>query len=156
MSLNRIEVFKIAQNLESQGIEFYNKAMEFADEDGHKSVFNDLAAMETQHLVLFKELEENFKDDAYMDSDDIGKYLDRQYHTSLFDHEQSPDEWKGIDKVLDIFMSARSKEVFSVQFYSFIYDNAKSEEARAAIKRVIEEEKGHVAIMDKYIASLGK
>jgi rubrerythrin len=155
MELNKIEVFKIAQNLEKQGIEFYKKSAEFTDEQELKTLFDELAAMEIKHLALFRGLEEKFKDDAYLDSDDIGKYLDEQYHSSLFDQEESVDEWKDISSVKDIFKNARSKEVFSVQFYSFIHGQAKSGETKSALEKVIAEEKEHVALMDKYLSQLG-
>ena len=156
MELNKIEVFKIAQNLEKQGIEFYTKAVGFTENDEMKNLFEELAAMETKHLALFRGLEEKVKDDAYMDSDDIGNYLDEQYHSSLFDQDEPVDDWKDIHSEKDIFLAARSKEIFSVQFYSFIHGQAQNGETKSALDQVIAEEKEHVALMDKYITQLGK
>jgi len=51
--LNSVELFKIAMEIEKNGIEFYKKAKEFFNDPILKDLFQSFSDMETDHYNTF-------------------------------------------------------------------------------------------------------
>ncbi len=156
MDLSTIEVYKIAQNIEQDGIRFYQKAAEFSLDEVEASLFEDLVDMEAQHYNTFLKLEEEHSDSIYFDSEEIKEYLRDNFNSDLFQADQVAEEWKDIHDSLDIFKKAKVNEDKTIRFYSLILDKVKQSETREILKNVIDEEKEHSRLMQKYIEGLSQ
>ena len=156
MDLNRIEIFKIAEQLEEQGIEFYQKAAEFVTDNVRKKAFFDLSEAESNHWEFFHSLEQKYRTEAYIDADEVAKYLSAGFRSRIFETDNSEAIWKSIKTLEDIYIVAKGKEEDTVRYYSFILEHLKSSEAKEAVKKVIEEEKKHIELIQSYIEALLK
>ena len=140
MDLNKIEVFKIAQNMEQDGMDFYKKAAEWTDDENYASIFDDLVEMEAQHYKIFSDLEKKFKNDDYFES-------------GIFTDEPKND-WDSITTEMDIFVTAKQKEEDTVKYYVWLQSIVNSPETKKILDKVIVEEKSHVEMMQNYISEL--
>ncbi len=59
--LNEDELFKVAMEIEKQGIEFYTKAFENASVEKAKDIFKFLSDQEKHHFQIFKRMDLEIK-----------------------------------------------------------------------------------------------
>ncbi len=154
MDLNKIEVFKIAQNIEQDGIDFYKKASQFSQDVIDASIFMDLAEMEAQHYNIFLKLEQKHKDEDYIDSELIKKYLKDQVSSNIFQASTAIDHWAHIDSPRDIFLLAHKNEKDTVEFYTMLKESVTDRETKKILDQVITEEKSHVEMMQSFLKEL--
>jgi len=86
---NEIEAAKIAQNMERQGLDFYERAASKASDPTVRDTFLGLAEDEKEHLTRFEELEEILHAErregkGYTDDPELGAYIDRLLETQVF------------------------------------------------------------------------
>jgi len=151
MEFNPVEIFKIAQKLEENGISFYKKSAEIAKDENLKSVLLDISIMESTHLDFFKKMENNVKSSDFIDSNDIGEYLERIFGAKIFQKDPALKIGKELLNMSDIFQFALERENESVEFYSNILKNIKNPETSRSLEIIIGEEKVHANLMKEYL-----
>ncbi len=154
MDFNPVEVFKIAQKLEENGIAFYKKAADFTKDLIIHDLFIELAGMEEKHHIFFSKMEKKIKECGYNDSEDIKAYLDKNFSPGIFNVNDSEKIGSELKTMLDIFQYALKKENLSVEFYTMILKSISNKETEKALHYIIEEEKGHAGIISEYIEKL--
>jgi rubrerythrin len=159
MVFNADEVLKIAEQIERNGIAFYEKAAE-RFRDNEKRILLRLADMERTHERVFanmrRELSRTNRELQAIDPEgEAGRYLaafaDGQIFApeadskALFDPESSARE---------ILKTAIGLEKDSVVFYVAIKDAVPESLGEANIERIIQEEMDHIVLLSKTLSSL--
>ncbi len=153
MFFNEIEAAKIAQNLETNGLAFYQKAAEKAKDQATRDVFGQLAEDEKNHLAHFEELEETLQRErrtgaGYTDDPDLGAYIDRLLRTQVFGDEsdvarlaeQSESDYES----LAVGMRA---ERDTIVFYQEMLDFVDSKPSKEAFEHILAEERRHLSLL---------
>jgi len=153
MFFNEIEAAKIAQNMETNGLAFYQKAAGRAKDQGVRDVFLQLAEDEKDHLARFQELEEQLQADrrsgaGYADDAEIGAYIDRLLRTQVFGSESDvarlADQAESDYESLAVGMQA---ERDTITFYQEMLDFVDSKIAKEAFANILAEERKHLRIL---------
>jgi rubrerythrin len=161
MFFNEIEAVKIAQNMEKNGLDFYQRAAGRTANPKVREVFQQLIADEKDHLATFEELEETLQarrtdGAAYADDPEIGAYIDRLLQTQVFCEkctvagmlDQAGDDCAA----LAVSMQA---ERDAILFYQEMLDFVDSKEAKAAFERILKEERRHLRTLGDRGAACG-
>jgi len=153
MFFNEIEAAKIAQNLERNGLAFYQKAADRAADQATRDVFLQLAEDEKEHLAHFEEIEETLQRErrtgaGYADDADIGAYIDRLLRTQVFGDESDvarlAEEAESDYEILAVGMRA---ERDSILFYQEMLDFVDSKVAKEAFEHILQEERRHLGLL---------
>jgi rubrerythrin len=150
MFFNEIEAAKIAQNMERDGIEFYQRAAAKAKTEGTRKVLARLSEDEKKHLARFEELEETLQARragaaAYTDEAEIAAYIDRLLDTQVFRKEgdvaRLVEEAESDCEALAVGMRA---ERDAIVFYQEMLDFTDSRAAKEAFGQILLEEREHL------------
>jgi len=134
---NAKEAFKLARKLESEGISFYKKVLDSAKDPKAKEVLNYLLEEEKDHLQLFENMIEREDPEALDDSgEDVLDILDTGVFTLPKDEALTTD----LDKALQLGINIEKR---SLTFYLEIMKHTDNEVGKAALKKIISEEKKH-------------
>jgi len=153
MFFNEIEAAKIAQNLERNGLAFYQKAAGQARDQATRDVFLQLAEDEKDHLTQFEELEETLQAQrrtgaGYTDDPDLGAYIDRLLRTQVFGDESDvarlAEQAESDYETLGVGMRA---ERDSIVFYQEMLDFVDSKPAKEAFEHILAEERQHLSLL---------
>jgi rubrerythrin len=159
MVFNADEVLRIAEQIERNGIAFYEKAAERFQGDVRRILLR-FSDMERTHEQVFahmrRELSESNRELGAIDPEgEAGKYLaafaDGQIFApdadskALFSPESSPR---------DILQTAIGLEKDSVVFYVAIKEAVPEILGRANIDRIIQEEMDHIVLLSRTLSSL--
>jgi len=153
MFFNEIEAVKIAQNLERNGLAFYRKAADRAQDQATRDVFLRLAEDEKDHLAHFEELEETLQQQrrtgaGYTDDAEIGAYIDRLLRTQVFGDESDvarlADQAESDYETLAVGMRA---ERDSILFYQEMLDFVDAKVAKEAFEHILQEERRHLSLL---------
>lgn len=159
MIFNAEEVLKIAEQIERNGIAFYETAAErFSGEE--KQLLQRLADMERTHVKFFANMRRDLAsaDQALQPIDpdgEAGRYLasfaDGQIFAPKADSKTllSPDNTQG-----DILEMAIGLEKDSVVFYVAIKDAVPESLGEANIDKIIQEEMSHIVLLSRVLSSL--
>ncbi|MGC8764349.1 MAG: ferritin-like domain-containing protein [Brevinematia bacterium] len=149
MNLNAVELFKIAQQIEQKGINFYRKAKDFSNEESEKELFNKLEKMEIEHLKFFTLMERKAKNYSYCGSDDVDRYIKEHFNPSFFSEDDSRKIGKELKTTENILNYAIEREKDSIEFYLFLSKNVSGvdENSMAAIRTIIREEESHIEML---------
>jgi len=153
MFFNEVEAAKIAQNMERNGLAFYQKAAEKATDPATRDVFLGLAEDEKEHLAHFEELEDTLQDQrrtgtGYADDPEISAYIDRLLMTQVFGDEsdvarlaeQSESDYES----LAVGMRA---ERDAITFYQEMLDFVDSKIAKDSFGHILKEERKHLQLL---------
>jgi rubrerythrin len=153
MFFNEVEAVKIAQNMEKQGLEFYEAAAKGAAGLSARDTFLQLAEDEKKHLARFGELEEELQakrreGPGYTDNEDIAAYVAHLLQIQVF-HEEGDvarlaRQMKSDYEALGVGMRA---ERDAILFYQEMIDLVDSKVAREAFSRILAEEREHLRIL---------
>ena len=153
MFFNEVEAAKIAQNMERNGLAFYEKAAAKSKDQATADVFIHLAEDEKEHLAYFEELEEKLQDQrrtgaGYTDDADIGAYIDRLLKTQVFGDESDvtrlAEQSESDYETLAVGMRA---ERDAITFYQEMLDFVDSKVAKEAFQNILKEERKHLQIL---------
>ena len=153
MFFNEIEAAKIAQNMERNGLAFYQKAAAKAQDQATADVFNQLAEDEKEHLAHFEELEETLQSErrtgaGYTDDADLGAYIDRLLKTQVFGDESDvarlAEQCESDYESLGVGMRA---ERDAITFYQEMLDFVDSKTAKEAFQHILQEERKHLQLL---------
>jgi rubrerythrin len=160
ITFNADEIFEMAEEIERRGAAFYHEAAGKAQDRGIQKTFQDLAAMEEGHLIIFqtlrRDLVEGDKAPTTFDPyDEATIYLQAMADAKGFEGKIGPDlKLTGQEPLPEIFRIALNAERNSVVFYVGLKTLVDSERARTQVDRIIGEEMGHVAVLQNRLMAL--
>ena len=153
MFFNEIEAAKIAQNMEANGLAFYQRAAAKARDPRVKKLFLALADDEAKHRAWFEELEEQLHTErrdgpGYTDDAEIGAYISGLLQTQVFGDESDvarlADGAADDAAALAVGMKA---ERDSIVFYQEMLDFVDSKVAQRTFEKILEEERRHLRLL---------
>ncbi len=148
-----IQSYKIAVNLEKEGIKFYADILNSSDDNKITEGIKLLLEQEKEHLKFFetemaKELKtrrDNFEEDDIVDYMDSGIFSAYNALKERSDILKSPFEVLGFGLMI---------ENDSIAFYRTLRENTGDSRCIAALDRIINEENKHIERIDKLIKYL--
>ena len=153
------EVFQMAMQMERDGARFYHKAAKVFSGRDKKTLLEELAKMEENHLRDFTELREvllESEKNAIIDPDDIScAYLSSITKGRVFDVASDPCDMikKGSD-LKDILKKAIDLEKNSIVFYIGLKDMVSAKSGRAKVEMIISQELKHIVMLSDKIVEL--
>lgn len=147
--LNEDELFKVAMNIENQGIDFYSQAFENAVIDRAKDIFKFLSNEEKRHYEIFKKMDIEIKKIKFRPEEldeEVSLYLRSLVDSGIFENLLPKSEWKNITdrQALNIGIQV---EKTSILFYSGIKEITLENTAKTALDKIIAEEKSHLVAL---------
>ncbi|MDM8555111.1 ferritin family protein [Desulfococcaceae bacterium HSG7] len=151
---NAADIFKMAEQIERNGVVFYKKAAENTAEPQSKEFFLFMAEIETQHERTFAEmraeLTESETEPTVFDPDDESVlYLRALADTKVF------SEVKAVpSSIQDILNMAIDAEKNSIAFYAGMRDLVPNKRGKDRLDNIIKEEKSHIVLLSKRLAAI--
>lgn len=159
MIFNADEVLKIAEQIERNGIAFYETAAERFDGDMKRTLLR-LADMERTHEQVFATMRRELPDQGYKAIDpegEAGRYLAAFADGQIFAPKSDSSALFGPGKTeRDILETAIDLEKDSVVFYVAIKDAVPETLGEDKINWIIQEEMAHIVLLSKIRSSLDK
>jgi len=159
--LNESEVFRVGMCMEEAGLDFYLKMAEKATDTATKRVFKRLARDEKEHLAYFESMEietagglgaqKQEKDEDTMKF--VCSIVDDGIFKNIAEMEKVGGRKFNPEKALELALQV---EKDAVLYYTEAYAAARRKRTKAALAKLIEEEKGHVVEITKRLTNLRK
>jgi rubrerythrin len=159
MIFNADEVLRIAEQIERNGITFYEKAAERFGGD-EKRILLRLADMERTHEQVFATMRRELSDsnrelEAIDPEGEAGRYLAAFADGQIFAPEaDSVALFSPENSARDILETAIGLEKDSVVFYVAIRDAVPETLGEEKIGKIIEEEMAHILLLSRTLSSL--
>jgi len=158
---NADEIFAIAEQIERNGAAFYRKAAELETAAACKTLFEELAQQETDHLATFIQLEKQLA--AHADAGDppeidetTAGYLNAMAGGYVFDTSEAPAETlDGSETLVQIVKLAIHKEEDSIALYVGMRDALSRPEDKEKLGAILQEEKKHLVDLASQIGLIG-
>lgn len=147
------EIIDIAVRIEENGYAFYKTAADMIKEHNDiRNLFLDLAEMEVHHVDVFQELASAFEAESQeYKQDEAADYISHLAGTHIFGIQEAGVLLaKAVKTPKEALEIALRFETDSVTFYEELYKRAESD-AKKLIQKIIDEEKGHVALIRKFL-----
>jgi rubrerythrin len=161
MILNADEILKIAEQIERNGLAFYERAAE-RFQGGEQRTLLDLAKMERNHERAFASMRRELADadeglTAFDPDGEAEKHLAAFADGKIFDLNADPVALlDGQDSVRGILELAIGLEKDSVVFYVTIKEAVPENLGKDRIERIIKEEIDHIILLSGILSSLAK
>lgn len=160
---NAGEVFKMAVAIEENGRRFYEKAAGRPFPEMLQKLFRDLAGEEIGHRALFQ----NFLDalppsatrDTVWDPDgELDKYLKLMASQHVFNRSESEMEamLAKVEDTISAIKMAMGFEKDTIVFFLEMAEASESDESRAFIGKLVDEERGHLKKLADILTKLGR
>ena len=155
VNFNAEEIYRMAEQIERNGIRFYQTAAEQTDEESRRKVLLNLAEMEADHERTFaamrQELSPSEKSPTAADPDDEGLlYLQAAAEGKVFDFNADPAAEIHADSSQEqILRQAIRLEHDSIAFYTGMKEMMQSAADRQKVDHIIREEVGHVTMLTR-------
>ena len=153
VTLNALDVFEIAEQIERNGADFYIRAAELFEDPDICQMFLRLAEWEKQHKQTFalmkKRLSERSPQQSTPEADDLP---DPRVMAGLavFGIRSNPaEELRGRLEKTDIIRIAVEKEKDSIVFYHGLKEFVPAGADKGKIDDIIKEEMRHIVILDQ-------
>jgi rubrerythrin len=159
MAFNVDEILEIAEQIERNGMAFYEKAAERFRGDEKRTLLR-LADMEVTHQRVFSAMRRELSDadpglKAFDPEGEAAKYLAAFADGQIFDLNVDPVTLLGPeDSVRDILHTAIGLEKDSVVFYVAIREAVPESLGRDEIEKIIKEEMDHIVLLSGMLSSL--
>jgi rubrerythrin len=154
---NADEVFKIAEQIERNGIKFYHEAGKNVSDEVAHSLFMDLASMEAEHEKTFAsmrlDLSDREKEQSVFDPEgEAALYLKALADLQVFDQEGQEDfdiaeDLSEKEKIKKILKAALGFEKESIVFYLGMKELVPAKAGKDKIDKIIKEEMGHIRLL---------
>jgi len=156
IDFNADEVFEIAEQIERNGAKFYRTVAKKVTDTNKKQLLINLANMEDEHEVTFKNLRSELSVDEKIqttfDPDgDSERYLRALADTRVF-YEKDVDT----TSLKEILKSAITAEKDSIVFYLGMKDVVPAHLGKQKLDDIIKEEMGHISLLSKELIELKK
>ncbi|MGC9455310.1 MAG: ferritin family protein [Phycisphaerae bacterium] len=152
ITFNADEVYRMAEQIETEGIRFYKAAAEQASSDSARNVLLNLAEMEAAHQRTFAAMREELnpsEQSPALEADDEGlQYLQAAVEGKVFKLDSDPAGQIGADTSMDeILRRAIGLEHDSIAFYTGMKQMMQSAADMQKVDHIIREEMGHVTML---------
>ncbi len=159
--LNEDEVYRVGMCIEEAGLEFYTKMAERAKDTTTKRVFKRLARDEQNHLAFFESLElataGGMGTRPVEQDKDVSKYVCSLVDGGIFRGIEEMESFeKGkydAERALELALQV---EKDAVLYYMEAVASSRKKKTKEALKRLVEEEKGHVVQITNRLNNLRK
>jgi len=153
---NADEVFEMAEQMERNGEKFYKNAAATIDDEAHKKLLQELAAMEVDHEKTFKAMRSDLKAaeksaTVFDPEGEAALYLGALVDTRVF-FEKKID----VSSMEKILKAAIEAEKDSIVFYLGMKNAIPEKLGRDRIEGIIKEEMGHIRLLSRELAQLKK
>ena len=143
------DIAKLAINMESRGMAFYNSAARLTDDPEIKQVFHKLAEEEKEHREVFTRLFAGVTGENKMFSQATAGYLKVVLSTSLF--PEKTDSMERVKTVKDALAVGIQAEKDAILLYHELYQNTENPETKEVLSKLLEEEKMHLVDLRDYM-----
>jgi len=153
---NADEVFEMAEQMERNGEKFYKRAAATIDDEPHKKLLLELAAMEVDHEKTFKAMRSDLKAaeksaTVFDPEGEAALYLRALVDTRVF-FEKEVD----VSSMENILKAAIEAEKDSIVFYLGMKNAVPEKLGQDRIEGIIKEEMGHIRLLSRELAQLKK
>jgi len=153
---NADEVFEMAEQMERNGDKFYKSAAATVDDEAHKKLLLELAAMEVDHEKTFKAMRNDLKvaeksATVFDPEGEAALYLRALVDTRVF-FEKEVD----VSSMENILKAAIEAEKDSIVFYLGMKNAVPEKLGQDRIEGIIKEEMGHIRLLSRELAQLKK
>jgi rubrerythrin len=153
---NADEVFEMAEQMERNGEKFYKSAAATIDDEAHKKLLLELAAMEVDHEKTFKAMRSDLKAaeksaTVFDPEGEAALYLRALVDTRVF-FEKKVD----VSSMEKILKAAIEAEKDSIVFYLGMKNAVPEKFGQNRIEGIIKEEMGHIRLLSRELAQLKK
>ncbi len=146
---NADEVFEIAEQIERNGAKFYRTAAENIADADKKKLMIDLAGMEDEHEITFKNLRtgltENEKVMTTFDPEGESEHYLRALADTRVFYEKEIDN----TSLKEILKTAITAEKDSIVFYLGMKDVVPTHLGKQKLDEIIKEEMSHIRLLSK-------
>jgi len=154
-----IEVFNVAMYLEEAGIKFYEEMSKKIKKSAISKLFLQLAKDEKKHRQIFlglrDEFSKSFADEIWTIEPLEKEYLRNLVETGVFyEVAHLPAMTVKTLNEKDVFSIGIQAEKDSILFYTTVSEKSLGSSTKEAFNKVIQEEKKHLDILNKYIKEL--
>ncbi len=151
---NAQEIFKMAEQIERNGVAFYKKAAEDATDPEAKEFLLFMADIEDQHENVFAsmraELDAGETEATLFDPEDESiLYLHALADTKVFS-----DAKIDTSSMQDILETAIAAEKNAIAFYVGMKDLVPDKRGKERLDAIIKEEKSHIVLLTKKLKSI--
>jgi rubrerythrin len=155
-NFNADEIFKIAQDIEENGRDFYKKASAEVADSRYKKIFLGLSNMEVDHYKTFSDMRASLSDKekqpaVFDPMDEAVQYLKALADMSVF-HDKKID----MSDIASILKAAITMEKDSIAFYTGMLNLVPDRLGKNKIQDIIEEEKKHVVLVIEEVKKIIK
>jgi rubrerythrin len=156
------EIFEMAEQIERNGSRFYRRAAQGLSDSRARQLMLDLAAMEDQHEKVFAVMRADLLQQERQPRvpDPYGEailYVRGMADGHVFDVGKDPSErLTGKETMEDILTTAIGLEKDSIAFYLGLKEMVPERLSKQRIDDIIKEEMGHIGVLCKEMASLGR
>lgn len=153
---NADEVFEMAEQMERNGEKFYKSAAATIDDEAHKKLLLELAAMEVDHEKTFKAMRSDLKAaeksaTVFDPEGEAALYLRALVDTRVF-FEKKVD----VSSMEKILKAAIEAEKDSIVFYLGMKNAVPEKFGQDRIEGIIKEEMGHIRLLSRELTQLEK
>ena len=153
---NADEIFEMAEQMERNGENFYKSAAATIDDEAHKKLLLELAAMEVDHEKTFKAMRSDLKAaeksvTVFDPEGEAALYLRALVDTRVF-FEKKVD----VSSMEKILKAAIEAEKDSIVFYLGMKNAVPEKFGQDRIEGIIKEEMGHIRLLSRELAQLKK
>ncbi|HEX32661.1 MAG TPA: rubrerythrin [Candidatus Acetothermia bacterium] len=153
-SYNIDEILAMAERIERNGAEYYERAAELTEDEGKKAKLRKLADMERSHEKTFADMRASQPEEqASFDPDgEAGRYLGAIVDGNVFDYRSAPAADLAGKSLVDIYRKAIDLEKDSIIFYLGIRELVPEKLGNAQMDDIIREEMGHIVLLSDDLA----
>ena len=160
ISFNADEILEIAQQIEQNGLKFYQAAANAVTDPKAKAMLSNLAEWEVGHERLFRDMRAGLtaeqKQPTVFDPDnEMGLYLKTMASRVVFTAKMDPAKMIGANpsfkSILDI---ALEREKDAVVFYAGVKKFVPASLGRDKIEAILQEEVSHVAMITQRLGEI--
>ncbi len=152
------EVFRMAEEIERNGVKFYTQAADLAKDKGTREVMLHLASLEKQHESIFSELREEYCGEADCDLIDpdgqAEMYINATAGAHVFNmHDDISELLCSIQSPGSMLKLALDFEKDTIVFFTALKSMV-TEKNQAKIELLIQEEIGHIKYLQETLSQL--
>lgn len=158
--LNELELLKVAQKIEEEGIRFYTAAMENAKDEQVKNMFSMLAQEERIHASLFEKIYADLKfesiiEDDYIFDEETSGYLKAIADNAVFNvNGLNNKNIANVTDSIEAVVIGIQAEKDAILFYNKLKEVSKLEKTKNSLDILINEEIEHLSYLNKVHKSL--
>ena len=159
IQFNADEVFRIAEQMERNGAEYYRRAAQAAEDAQLRSKFGELAAMEEAHEKTFQELHSLLKSaekqqTVFDPNEEAALYLQAMADGFAIEQKGTPEELLAGKSLKEILKTAIGLEKDAIIFYLGLRDFVPEGAGKDKVDWIINQERGHIVALSGQLKSL--